>query len=962
MATYTVTTANDELDDIDTLGTVSIANFGGIGDISLREAIALANANAGADTITFASEIGEAFNNGGTVRLTEGELILTSDITIDGDLDNDGAPDVTISGDANGDDATTTDIGGNTISDIGLTLFNGTGTDNSGVIIINSGTSVLEGLVITGGYALDGGGIYIASGANVSLVSSSISGNRAGDPFTGGYGGGILNDGTLALTNSEISNNFSSYVGGGLFEDGSTTITDSTFSDNVAVDDGGGIAATTDSILMISNSRFFDNRAGDDGGAISNYGELTGTNISVFNNSADDDGGGIGHFSHTGSLILINATLSGNYSGEDGGGLDNEGDATLINSTISGNYAGYEGGGIYTDGGARTTIQNTIIAGNEGGIIGDDVSGAPLGILSLDGTNILGTTPIGFDASPPDISGTIILGQGNTFTLANIFAGVTTNTNTGVAGGMLSDNGGSIETIALLDALDNPALDAGGTPSGVSTDAIGNARAIDQLAIDNGGLVDLGAVEIQDMINAPPVAEDDAFTIAENGMATGNLLLDDNGSGADSDLNGDTLSIVALNGEALISGANILLPSTGFLTVNTDGSFIFDPNDIFDFLDDGEVGTDSFTITIGDGNGGFDTSTVTITANGVDLGDQTLTGTPIAETLDGSSGNDEIFGLESNDLLIGGTGSDLLDGGAGDDTLEGGDARDTLIGGLGTDELDGGDGFDTADFSGSNRGAGIRLDGIVSFGAAVGDIITNVENAIGTAFNDIIVGSLENNEISAENGDDVIFALGGNDTLIGGAGNDTLLGQSGDDILIISTGSDMIDGGIGIDTVDLSEASRGAGIRLDGIVSFGAAVGDIITNVENVIGTAFNDIIVGSLENNEINAEDGDDVIFALGGNDTLIGGAGNDSLFGQGGDDVFVFTGNFGDDVINGFDTASSGEQIDLSAIDSIVDFEDVMTNLTELNGDTILTIDGNTITLTGISISDLSSDDFIF
>jgi hypothetical protein len=80
MATYTVTTAADV-----------VANDG---KLSLREAVAQANATPGADTIRFAAAL-----EGKTLTLTRGELVLSRDVTIDGDWNNDGM-EVTLSGGA----------------------------------------------------------------------------------------------------------------------------------------------------------------------------------------------------------------------------------------------------------------------------------------------------------------------------------------------------------------------------------------------------------------------------------------------------------------------------------------------------------------------------------------------------------------------------------------------------------------------------------------------------------------------------------------------------------------------------------------------------------------------------------------------------------------------------------------------------------------------------------------------
>ena len=80
MATIIVTTAGDVVDGSD-------------GVLSLREAIAQANANADADTIVF-----DASLSGQTITLTGGALILTQDVTIDGDVNGDDKADITISG------------------------------------------------------------------------------------------------------------------------------------------------------------------------------------------------------------------------------------------------------------------------------------------------------------------------------------------------------------------------------------------------------------------------------------------------------------------------------------------------------------------------------------------------------------------------------------------------------------------------------------------------------------------------------------------------------------------------------------------------------------------------------------------------------------------------------------------------------------------------------------------------
>ena len=75
-------------------------------------------------------------------------------------------------------------------------------------------------------------------------------------------------------------------------------------------------------------------------------------------------------------------------------------------------------------------------------------------------------------------------------------------------------------------------------------------------------------------------------------------------------------------------------------------------------------------------------------------GDNTRSGTELADIINGNGGNDTLLGLGGDDELIGGTGNDILKGGADSDFLSGGAGRDTLSGGTGNDVLFGGNGND----------------------------------------------------------------------------------------------------------------------------------------------------------------------------------------------------------------------------------------------------------------------------
>ncbi len=105
--------------------------------------------------------------------------------------------------------------------------------------------------------------------------------------------------------------------------------------------------------------------------------------------------------------------------------------------------------------------------------------------------------------------------------------------------------------------------------------------------------------------NQTPVAQDDTFRTDEDTLLTGTagVLLND------SDANiADILTVTALNGSILDIGSQVALPSGALLTLNADGTFVYDPNGQFDFLDSGGMLTltDSFSYTVSDGNGGLE--------------------------------------------------------------------------------------------------------------------------------------------------------------------------------------------------------------------------------------------------------------------------------------------------------------------------------------------------------------------
>ncbi|KAM3116326.1 calcium-binding protein [Phormidesmis sp. 146-33] len=287
----------------------------------------------------------------------------------------------------------------------------------------------------------------------------------------------------------------------------------------------------------------------------------------------------------------------------------------------------------------------------------------------------------------------------------------------------------------------------------------------------------------------------------------------------------------------------------------------------------GRVGLDVFNGGVGDDRlfGGEDNDQL----YGMD-GDDLLAGGTGDDSLDGGNGNDRLFGEEGSDTLI---------GGAGDDSLDGFDGDDQLFGGVGNDKINGGAGIDTVSYADSSNGTVVNLDesrqysnaaspfdlepgfaiaaGTATDGFGTTDTLQNLENIIGSNFDDVLIGSGDRNRITA---------LAGNDLLIGNAGSDTL------------------DGGDGIDTVSYRYDPKAVFVSLEqGTATDGFGDIDRLLNIENVVGSDGNDRLIGNDQINSLSGGNGDDVIEARGGNDTLYGNDGNDTLMGEAGDDTLI-------------------------------------------------------------------------
>jgi predicted outer membrane repeat protein len=319
-ANMIVTTLDDGGDDAYSNGDIVAETADGDG-LSLREALALANGNADANTIRFQGNLA-----GGTLFLASGagDLDITSNLTIDGDIDGDGDADITISADSapGVDDATSRVFN---IDDGGLTAISAT----------------LNGLVIRDGYAVGGGGIALGFAESLTLSNSTVADNST-PGGTGPQGGGIRGsvNNTIMITNSTLSGNFSGE---------------------------GGAISSGDGTLTLIHTTVVGNSAHNNGGGIANIGTLTLIDSTLSNNSALFGGvtrGGAIFNGFEGTLTLTNTTVWGNSALRGGGIYNGTGagtTATLTNSTVTGNVASNSGGGISNAFGGTLTLVNSIV-------------------------------------------------------------------------------------------------------------------------------------------------------------------------------------------------------------------------------------------------------------------------------------------------------------------------------------------------------------------------------------------------------------------------------------------------------------------------------------------------------------------------------------------------------------------------------------------------------------------------
>ena len=869
MQEFIVSTLNDEND-----GDLSV------GDLSLREAIALAEVDS---NIAFDPDLAN-----GTINLTLGRLTIDKNLTIQG-------------------------LGANqTIIDAG---------GNSRVFNIDDGNAdiqfdvELNDLTIAGGRFPSGGsngeaGAGIFSQENLTINNAII---RDNDRVQSG--GGIYSEGTLTVNNSAIYNNSANAgagnSGGGIFNAGTAIINQSTISNNNVSgrgSEGGGIANRRGATLTVNNSTISGNTSG-----IGNRGEATLTSTIVAGNVGNNDIQNDDVISG-GNNLIGGKTLS--FDEGRPGGLANVEDSDIEGTAE--NPIDAQLGELQDNGGATPTIalqegSRAIDAGSNPNNLATDQrgegfdrtvgEGTDIGAFEVQETDGGGENPtdlvvstledendgdfsqgdlslreaialaneqegedtitfddslnggtITFNQSQPELNrriniddslSIIGLGQDNlTLEDSDGFVGTVfrvpdANTNFAIDGlnitGSTIDSSGnlSVSNSSLSRAKDN-GLDSPDFSSSLTNYAIISRGTA---TIENSSIEDNSGIQGAGILIESGTATITSSTIANNfsGRLNAGLLL---GNEATANITNSTIA----NNETARASAGILGG-----TVNVTNSTVV--NNIGGLGSGGIAFSGTLTSSIVANNS---SGTSELTGDAVPNGENIISG---GNNLIGNGDNAEGFVNGVNGDIVGTT-DNPIDPQLGELEDNGG-ATPTIALQEGSRAIDAGS--NPENLTTDQRGEGFNRT--VGDGTDIGafEVQSTTPEPMVEGGNRVINGSDQGDFVLAGDSIDLIDGKDGNDTLIGGAGDNEIFGGNGNDSLVGNDGNDQIFGGNGDDT------------------------------------------LIGGL---------GNDTLRGDAGNDTLTGGGGRDTLIGGHGHDVFVLD-SLGEDTITDFMDGSDRFQL---------------------------------------------------
>ncbi|QGZ41905.1 hemolysin type calcium-binding protein [Pseudoduganella flava] len=697
--------------------------------------------------------------------------------------------------------------------------------------------------------------------------------------------------------------------------------------------------------------------AGGDGAWIIEFKDLE-AGAHRFTATATDMLGQTSAASHTVALVVL-GTIAGTTGSDNAAYFTTRGadvnaqtiDAGAGNDTIDG------GGGADTlQGGAGN---DTYVIGNDGVTVVENLNGGTDTVrATVDITLADNVEHLVFEGSAGHTGYGNALNNSLTGSSGDdaLYGGDGKDTLAGGAGNDTLDGGAGADAMTGGAGDDTYIVDAGDTVTEVATasggiDTVNTALASYTLGAGVENLVRIG---------------DTAFTATGNALdnlivgAAGNDKLD-GGAGNDT-LRGNGGQDTLTGG----TGADALYVGAGAATVDggsdTDTVYLNYAFDAYTRVRNGQselqlTGPDGQTVIVRNVErfvfaGGEPMDWAVVTGDIAGPGNQKLTGSAQADTMDGSAGDDTLAGGAGDDTYVADSANDVIveAGDQGIDTVQvafasrptyvlaanvenavitttgaasvtgneldnklvGNNAANTLAGAAGNDTLDGGAGVDRLE-----GGAGDDLYYVDSAGdqvieaalggkdtvvttAATFTLAANVENLRydGTA-RTTLTGNTDANEITNGNGGGKLSGLAGDDTLVGGTGADSLVGDAGDDVLRAGGGADTLDGGAGNDTAVLGGNRADWTITRTGDRALSLQAGGTTVVVRDVESLAFADGTVTFAElamttkatawGDGMTGTSGNDALDGLGGADTMAGLAGDDTYTVDNKDDVVI-------------------------------------------------------------------------
>lgn len=427
---------------------VNVTTGDGTDDSSLVFTGTLTQVNSALDSLTFSPTLNLNGTNAGSIRVqtSDGIVLGTDDETVTFDITS-VADTFTVT--------TTSDSGDN------LTVAGDLAAETAD----GGGLSLREAILL----AHDGDTITFDSSLNGQTLTLSSELAISDDITIDGDFVGNDNSADVTLSGGDTTRLFN--ITGGTVNLEALTITDGNVTNLPVVNGteqrGGAILVGSGATLNVSNSTISSSRAAEGGGFAVN-GTANISNSLIMTNSATLNGGGIAAFG--GTTTVTSSTITQNTGASSGGLITSGGSITVSGSTVSGNRQSGTSANRFDEafGFSGTISFANSIVGNSGGQT--DLGGS----ISFSGPTILTAA---FGSS----SNVTVSTPASIFTSTQTIGGVTTGT--------LADNGGTVQSIAILPSSEGGVAQAAGTAgANVGAGPVVSGNAAPSISIADGTL------------------------------------------------------------------------------------------------------------------------------------------------------------------------------------------------------------------------------------------------------------------------------------------------------------------------------------------------------------------------------------------------------------------------------------------------------------------------------------------